>query len=640
MEPKGGFRRFTFGCIALSGMTCNNSAFKKPGVKVVRLGLRAKTGLVLALAAGLMGAVPQADAFQRLDFQTPGASKDLRGELLGASLLRTAERDKVTDPQDLFAAARAEYSRLLGALYARGHYSGVIHVFIDGREVANIAPLDAPTQIDRIEVIVEPGPEFTFSRADIAPLARDTVLPKGFAPGAVAGSGEIRQAVASGIEAWRDAGHAKATVAGQDLSADHASSTLSASVKLNPGQKLRFGKLAITGQDRMREARIRKIAGLPEGEVFSPRELARATERLRRTGIFKSVTLTEDDKVSPPDLLGISAAVVEEKLRRYRFGAEIASFDGVNLSGSWLHRNLLGGGERLEVKGDVTNIGAQSSGVDYKLGVTIDRPATLSPDTTARFHFEIAHLDEKDFNADTASTGLGFSQILTEQLSARAGLDYEYTQGKDSAGDFLYRNLSLPLGVIWDRRDSKTDAAKGFYIEAEVKPFYGFGTTDSGARLTFDTRAYRGIGEANGVIVAARVQAGAILGASLGGTPRDFLFYTGGGGTVRGQPYQSLGVTVLGPPGAEVKTGGTYFLAASAELRAKVTDKIGVVAFVDVGQVSVGGFNDASADWQAGAGLGLRYATGFGPIRLDVATPVGGSTGKGVQIYVGIGQAF
>ena len=142
------------------------------------------------------------------------------------------------------------------------------------------------------------------------------------------------------------------------------------------------------------------------------------------------------------------------------------------------------------------------------------------------------------------------------------------------------------------------------------------------------------------MVLAGRLQGGAILGSSVAGTPRDFLFYTGGGGTVRGQPYQSLGVTVLGPPGAEFKTGGTYFLAASAEVRAKVTEKIGVVGFVDAGQVSVGGFNDASANWQAGAGLGLRYATGFGPLRLDVATPVGGDTGQGVQIYVGIGQSF
>ena len=607
---------------------------------MARLGLHAKMGIALAVAAGLLLAVPQAFAFDRIKFKTPGASDDLRDDLLGASLLQAARRDKVDDPQDLFAAARAEYARLLGALYARGHYSGVIHVLVDGREAADIAPLDAPSQIGEIEVIVEPGPAFTFSRADIAPIAGGTRLPNEFAPGAVAASGVIRQAVTASVEAWREVGHAKAAVVSQDLSADHRVSTLSASVKINPGQKLRFGKLVITGEERMRERRIRKIAGLPEGRVFSATQLSRATERLRRTGIFRAVTLAEDEAVTAPDFLGITATVVEEKLRRYSFGAEIASFDGLNLNGSWLHRNLLGGGERLEVAGEITNIGAQASGIDYALGVTINRPATLSPDTDARFHFKIARLDEQDFNATTVATGISFSHFFNEQLSARVGFDYEFSDGTDLAGDFLYRNLSLPVGVIWDKRNSETDATKGFYLEAEAKPFLGFGTTDSGARLTFDGRAYRGFGDKNGVVLAGRLQGGGIVGSSLLGTPRDFLFYSGGGGTVRGQPYQSLGVNVLRSGLTDIKTGGTYFLAASAEVRTKITEKIGVVGFVDAGKVSVGSFNDATSNWHAGAGLGLRYATGFGPIRLDVAAPVGGTTGEGVQIYVGIGQSF
>lgn len=640
MEPSGGFRRFTFACIALGKPSCDIFRDRWSGVDVAGLKQHAKTGLVLALVSILLLAAPHVQALDAIDFKTPGASDVLRDDLRAASLLLAAKRDKVTDPQDLFASARADYSRLLGALYARGHYSGVIRVLIDDREAASIAPLDAPSQITRIEIIVEPGPAFAFSYADISPLARGTELPKEFAVGATAESGVIRQAVSAGIDGWRNAGHAKAAVAAQDLSADHAANTLSATVKVNPGQKLRFGRLAITGAERMREQRIRKIAGLPEGEVFSPLELFRATERLRRTGIFRSVALSEDENITAPDLLGISATLVEEDLRRYSFGAEIASFDGLNLTGSWLHRNLLGGGERLEVIGEISNIGAKASGVDYSLGVTIDRPATLTPDTTAQLHFEIAHLDEQDYRTNTLSTGLGFSHIFTEQLSARLGLEYEYSKGNDLASDFLYRNLALPIGVLWDKRDSKTDATQGFYIEAEAKPFLGFGTTDSGARLTFDTRAYRGFGDNDGVVLAGRLQGGAIVGSSLLGTPRDYLFYTGGGGTVRGQPYQSLGVNALRIGLTDVQTGGTYFLATSAEVRARVSEKIGVVGFVDVGQVSIDGFSGSFSDWHAGAGLGLRYDTGFGPIRLDVAAPVGGTTGEGVQIYVGIGQSF
>jgi translocation and assembly module TamA len=593
------------------------------------------TGVITALVLVI---VTQAQALDEIKFSVEGGDEDLTDALRGASLLIAAQGEENADAQDLFAAARGEYGRLTGALYASGHYSGVIRVLIDGREAAEIAPLDAPTRINEIQVIVDPGPEFAFSTARVAPLADGTILPEDFATGKPAESGLIEQAVTAGVDGWRAQGNAKAAPTAQQITADHDASTLAADVTLTPGPRLRFGSVTITGQNRMRERRIRKIMGLPEGEVFDPAELQRAADRLRSTGVFSSVTLTEADAITSPDLLDITATVVEDKPRRYSIGAEIASLDGVTLSGLWMHRNLLGGAEHFRLKGEIRNIGAQSSGVDYSLGVTIDRPATLTPDTTLQLRFEIGRLDEDDYRADYADLGLGFSHVFSETLTARAGIDYNFIDGEDELGTFRYRNLGLPLGVTWDRRDNKSDATRGLYVDAEARPFLGFGTTDSGLRVKLDVRAYRALGDR--LVVAGRIQGGAIFGASLLGSPRDDLFYSGGGGTVRGQPYQSLGVDVSDGAGGTIETGGTRFVAGSVELRAKITDTIGVVGFVDAGQVTDSDFTNEGEDFHAGAGLGLRYATGFGPIRLDVATPVAGDTDDGVQIYVGIGQSF
>jgi translocation and assembly module TamA len=135
-----------------------------------------------------------------------------------------------------------------------------------------------------------------------------------------------------------------------------------------------------------------------------------------------------------------------------------------------------------------------------------------------------------------------------------------------------------------------------------------------------------------------------VLGAGLFGTPREYLFYSGGGGTVRGQPFQSLGVESScegrrgGGPGCVIRTGGLSFAALSLEARLKLSGAIGAVAFADAGFVARDLFGDG--DWHAGAGLGLRYDTGIGPIRLDLALPVAGKTGAGLQLYIGIGQAF
>lgn len=589
--------------------------------------------LALVLAAS------SAQAIEAVEFIVSSKDKDLASKLRAASVLLSGEQTGQTAPQDALTNGRAEYAALLNTLYAHGHYSGVIHVYADGREVASIPPLDTPARIDHIKITVDPGPRFVLSRVAVEPLAPRTKLPDGFRPDAPAESGIILGAAAASVEGWRSLGHAKARIAGQSLVADHASATLSAAIRVEPGPVLRFGRLEVQGQDRMREGRIRKIAGLPEGERFDPKELDRAATRLRRTGVFKSATLTEDEAITRPDLLGITATLVEQKPRHYSLGAELASMDGLLLSASWLHRNLLGGAERLELGAEVSNIGTQSGGMDYVIGAKIDRPATLTPDTNLGLAFEIGHLDEEDYDADVASAGVTLSHVFSDSLTGRAGLSYEYASITDALGQFRYRQLALPLGLTWDRRDSTTDAKRGFYLDAEVKPFRGFGITENGVRATMDMRGYKALGAEQRLVFAARLQAGAIYGASLLGTPRNDLFYSGGAGTVRGQPYQSLGVTVA-RGGLSLPIGGNHFLGGSLEARVKASETIGIVGFVDVGRIDVGGFFNGIGDWHAGAGLGVRYATGIGPLRLDVAAPVGGKTGNGLQIYLGLGQSF
>lgn len=590
--------------------------------------------------ATLLAAATEARALDRLDILVAGGSEDLTEAVQEASLVRAYQLQGQTNPQDLLTAARSDYARILAAMYAKGHYSVVIRIRIDGREAAAIPALEAPPAISSIRIEVEPGPPFRFGLARVAPLAPETEIPQAFRSGAPAESGAVASAVDVAIAAWRETGHAKAFVAAEDVVADHAARQIDADVRLSPGPKLRFGRLEITGEARMREPRIRKIAGLPEGETFSETELRRAETRLRRTGIFASVALTEDEQVTAPDLLGITATVVEQKPRRYSVGVEVASLDGVSLSALWLHRNLLGGGERLGVSADVTNIGSGQSGIDYGLDVTLDRPATLTPDTTAGLVFGYSHEDEIDYSLDAVTFGLRFSHVFSEALTARVGLSYNYLDGRDPGGSFTFRNLSLPVGVTWDKRDVANNPTKGFYLDAEAKPFAGFGTTGSGLRATMDGRVYRSLGEPGRFVFAARAQAGAIFGSNLLETPRDDLFFSGGGGTVRGQPYRSLGIAVTRGFGPEFLIGGKYFLAGSLELRAKVSDRIGVVGFVDWGSIGLDGFSSGLGDSHAGAGLGLRYDTGLGPIRVDVAAPISGTTGDGVQLYIGLGQSF
>lgn len=592
------------------------------------------------LASGTVWALAPAATAQEINLQITAATDALRDAIRGASLLYSGQDEEGTDAQDVLASARADYGRILGALYAEGHYSGVIRILIDGREAAAIPPLDAPETIRAITIEVDPGPAFRFARAEAAPLATGTELPEGFAVGQPARSGEIVGAADAGAEAWRNAGHAKVRVGQQQVTADHRNAALDARIGFDPGPRVTFGRMAITGNERVRSRRIDKIAGFPTGEVFDPEELQDVADRLRRTGAFRSVALTEAEALGPGATLDYQLVVVEEKRRRMSFGAEVSSLDGALVSAGWMHRNLLGGAERLAINGEIGGIGAQTGGEDYSLGVRLDRPGTPFRDSTAFVEALVERVQEEDYSADTASIGLGLTRYITDTLTGEVGIGYEISEVTDEFDEITYEQLILPVTLTWDTRDNALDAVEGYYAQGEVTAFRGFGTTGTGARLAFDGRAYRGFGEEDRVVLAGRVQGGGIVGSDLLETPRDYLFYSGGGGTVRGQPYQSLGVEIDRGGGEIQEIGGDRFLAVSAEVRAGIRGNFGAVAFYDAGFVGAGDFAEDDGAWHSGAGLGLRYDTGIGPIRLDVAAPVSGDTGEGVQIYLGIGQAF
>ena len=572
----------------------------------------------------------------QLQFSEPDAV--LTKTLEQASLSRSTAGNKEADAQDLFGAARADYARLVGALYDEGRYGGAVSILIDGREAAGIAPMDAPDRIDRIEITVDPGPVFRFSQAAIGPLDPATKLPPTFRLAEIARAATIVEAAGNGVSAWRDAGHAKAAVARQQITADHRKAEVAADITLDPGPLTWFGTLSMTGNERLRTKRLEKIAGFPSGEVFSPAALEDVRNRLRRTGIFSAVTLTEAKTLRDGRLLDGELTVVEAKLRRLSFGAEVSTSDGAKLSGYWLHRNLMGGGEKLRIDAEVSGIGVGTGGTDYSFGARLDRPATFSPDTAAFLKTGIARKHEDDYSLSGYTIGFGLSHIFSPKLSAEAGIGYDWAKIEDATGALIYRQMTFPLSVTWENRNLPADATRGTYAKVDLMPFYGLGTTGSGARLQGDFRIYRGFGVDDRFVLAGRAQIGGVFGSDLAETPRDYLFYSGGGGTVRGQPYQSLDVAEL--EGGTLHSGGTRFVGLSAELRAGVTEKIGVVAFYDAGFIGTQGFGGGAGDWHSGAGLGVRYKTPIGPIRLDVAAPVGGSTGDGPQIYLGIGQAF
>ncbi|EBA10763.1 autotransporter assembly complex protein TamA [Roseobacter sp. CCS2] len=576
---------------------------------------------------------------------TPGAAQEVRlnadaarGALKEASLLTNIDDEAA--PQDYIAAARADYRRLLTVLYAQGYYAGQISITVDGIEAANIAPLAAPRAIEEVRIDVDPGPRFTFGNVQISPLPPQTIVAEDLGPRNTARSARIQSAVSGSIRTWRDLGYAKARVTDQSVVARHADAKLDVAIVLDTGPRLRFGALNVSGNENVSDDRIRQIAGLPTGTVFAPSEIAAAERRLRRTGTFASVALTESKEIGPNDTLPINAQLSEAKPRRFGFGLELYSIEGLTVSTFWLHRNFLGGAERFRVDGEVSGISGETGGIDYRLGATFTRPATFGPDTEYFLSGEISREDEPEFLLDKISVETGFSRILSDDLTVRAGVGILRAREETALETREYTLLTLPLDATLDRRDEPANASDGYYIDLDATPFISIDGDIGGSRLFGDVRGYLTLGEKEALTLAGRVQVGSLLGADVAEAPADFLFYSGGGGTVRGQPYQSLGVDTF--EGTEtVTTGGTSFLGAQLEARYSFTDDIALVGFYDFGQVGTTSIPGEDAEWHAGAGIGLRYNTGIGPIRLDLGTQASGDdAGQDLQVYIGIGQAF
>ncbi len=468
----------------------------------------------------------------------------------------------------------------------------------------------------------------------IAPLASGTELPEGFARGAEASTLILRKSAETAVEAWRKAGHPKANISRQSIRANAATAVLTADMVVAPGAQARFGSLLPQGQSRMRSDRIAAIAGLPRGSEYHPEIVDRVAERLRDSGGFASVALTEGE-VAADGTMDVTAALVEAPLRRFGFGAELTSDQGLGLSGFWLHRNLFGGAERLRFDAEITGIGGNSGGVDADFGVTYARPATFTPDTNLQIAAHVLRLDEPSYLQESAELSFGLEHRFSKVKTGSVFAEISRSKITDNFSTRHVTLLSFPMAMIWDKRDDRLDARQGWYLETSAQPFVIYADS-GGVRATVDARAYRALGSGGKTRVAGRLQLGTVTGGSIGSLPPDWLFFSGGPDTVRGQSYQSLGAM----QGA-VATGGRSFAGASLELRHDINSTWGAAVFADAGLISAGAAWSGSSDWHAGMGIGARYQTPIGAIRVDVATPVRSpSASRNLAFYIGIGQAF
>jgi translocation and assembly module TamA len=572
----------------------------------------------------------------------PGTDDDdLKEAIENTARLKQDEGTPVSGDLGLVIKARDDRDRILAALYENARYGGVVNVTVDGQNLDSLPPNPEFGRRGAIPVTisVQPGPAFTFGDVAFSGDAEGrNPADYGLVPGSRADSTIILKAGEKIVVDLKAEGRPLAKLIERNATADHKTQTVDVVIAAEGGPVAPVGEVGVTGTKTVDANFVQRYSRINAGQPYSPEALNKAAERLRTLGVFSSVTIREADKLAPDGSLPMTIEVSEGKHRYFGVGAQYSNTDGIGLQGYWGHRNLFGEAESLRLEGSVNRIGESDLGnLDYSTAILFSKPGAFGPASTFNASLKASIVDPDAYKAFTTTAAAGVSIELSDRDTVSAGGELMWSDVEDAFGKNKYLTAAIPIEYVRDTRDDKLNPTEGYRLLINAKPSYETYRGTFFSSFEGAITGYQALGAEDRVVLAGKLSGGTIIGGNeLSDIPATRRFFLGGGGTVRGYGYQEISPR----NGKDELLGGRSYVAASAEVRIGVTETIGVVPFIDVGTVSTDEVPDFG-DIRAGAGVGLRYATPFGPLRLDVAVPLNkypGGTSFG--IYAGIGQSF
>jgi translocation and assembly module TamA len=518
----------------------------------------------------------------------------------------------------------------------------------EGYYQAEVTPTAEGNDTFTRKVTVTTGPLFIVNSAkitfvggasvdDMTRAELDSVL-KSLAVGMPARAAPVLETEDGLVLHLKNAGYPDARAEPVDALADGAAHTMDFTFQLQPGQRASFGDVKVSGLDRTKPDYVLSLKPWKPGERYSPQKLDEFRTRLAETGLFDSTSaqLSPDGRADGQglDARDVDVKLTERKRRTVTLGASASTSEGVGLEGSWQLRNLEGRGESLTVT-------AKAATLDSSLETVWRRPNIDGHyGRNLKIGAKIENLETDAFDQLGGTISATVEEQLTHRVRGSVGVNAGYASIEDDQTRLLgdgRRNVYIAglsgtaeyIGV----RDI-LDPQNGVRARLAVEPGATFGdTTIAFTKVTGEGSVYFGLGS-DKFTLALRGKAGSIIGPN--GAPPDRLFFAGGGGSVRGYDYQSLSPRDVN----NNLVGGRSLVETSAEVRWRATKSFGLVAFVDAGAAGAD-VNPPIDQMRAGAGLGVRYYAGFGPLRADIAVPLDKRTGDSdFQIYISIGQAF
>ncbi len=556
------------------------------------------------------------------------ADLPFRARFRDLSLLFQGADGDVPSRAELNRRLRVDSETLVRLLRANGYYDPLIEPEV--RTDAN-----APNRLS-VQLNVDPGPLYRFGSIDAPRLSLQ--------PGAPVEAAEVNRQLTELQLALPREGYPFAEVPEPDITIDHGTREASLTLPVRTGPRARFGDIRVTGDDAPFSAKhVSRLARFGTGDVYDEAEIDDLRQALIATGLVGSVGI---QTVEGEELTGGEVAadvVIDIESAPPRTIAALVAFDtedGLRLEGSWQHRNL------IRPEGAVTATGILGNR-EQALGLNLRRSNYKKRDRTVGGGVLFTLEDRDAFYRRAVEVNAYLERetnlIWQKRWTYRIGPEFIFSQERDRSAiagrrapirDYVIGAFPGRLG--YDGSDDLLNPSSGFRLNGLLSPEVSLqGGAFTYARTEVEGSVYLPFGEANKFVLAGRGLVGSIVGADRENIAPSRRLYAGGGGSVRGFGYQDLGPRDLDRD----PLGGRSKVEASVEARYRFGD-LGAVAFADAGQVYAGS-DPTFQDLRVGVGIGARYFTSFGPIRVDIATPLDRRKGESiVAIYVSIGQAF
>jgi translocation and assembly module TamA len=573
----------------------------------------------------------------------PTGQDALDAALKGSSTLISLQKSAPVGGFALTERARQDAGRFTTALQSFGYYKATVTTTIGGH---NLDDPTLPSFIDsapaspplKVAVSFDLGPLFKLGSVTIAtPVPPDIPGHLDLKPGQPAVAAQVLGAQGRLLDALRADSYPLAKVP-TPIAILHPDQNL-LDVTFNPeaGPKADIGPISLSGLKDMNEAFVRKRLLIHQGEKFSPQAIEEARSDLASIGVFSVVRAVPASTLDPQGQLPITFDLTERPLHAVDLGVGYSTDLGVNFTTTWHDRNLFGNAEQLNLSASYQAGGDAIISPGYQVGAQFLKPDYLVRDQQLEIDLNAVKQDLQAYDQTALLEKIALNRKLSQYWIGSLGLAGEQESILQEDVTRHYNLIGIPASLKYDSTSSQFDPTHGIRAALLVTPWESIGTPSATFLVTqISASTYLDIFDDGRSILALRGLIGEASGVGVFGIPPDQRFYAGGSATVRGFRYQTLGPQFPD----EKPTGGTAISTGTVELRQRILGNYGVVGFVDVGQVSAHGtpFTD---NWHAGAGIGARYYTPIGPIRLDVAVPVNKLPGgDAFELYIGIGQAF